>query len=379
MKKNWDIRGLIACALSFSVIIGLAFACVATQSTPETQAPEARASDDSYDRQTMLGSIVEKSIFPSLDKLVAETEALKAHLYQFQVSPDNDALLALQAQWKKTAIARAEAEHLNLDVSMTVHTQIKKWPINAAFIEEFIAEKDQAIDEAFIDSIGSTSKGLTAIEYFIFDPTLSNEEIISKLQAEPRRMAYLIALGENLQNEAEALYAIWSPEGENQAQAFIEADFAGDNLQGSVSILTNELIELAEKITYTKLNYPLKGVYAEAQPHAVESRYAYYSVPLMVANLRGIQGIYQAGFAGYLDFLAFDDREPPLAQAINDQIEATIIALEAIEPNLHDAVTENPEQVEAAIAEAKKLAVLFKVDMANHFGITVTFSDNDGD
>ena len=46
---------------------------------------------------------------------------------------------------------------------------------------------------------------------------------------------------------------------------------------------------------------------------------------------------------------------------------------------LSRAVTESPAEVEAAFESMRPLLVLIKTDLAALLGITVTFSDNDGD
>jgi predicted lipoprotein len=262
---------------------------------------------------------------------------------------------------------------------MIVHNQIKKWPINMTFIEKFITEEADTIDEPFIESIGSTSKGLTVIEYLIFNPDLTDTAIAQRLAAEPRRMAYLVGLVENLHRKSQELLLMWVAEGDNQAQAFIEADFSANNVQGSISMLANEMIEEVEMIANAKLNYPRQGVYGDPQPQAVESPYAQYSIPLAVNNLRGLQQTFNAGLADYVDFLQANQSDVHLSEAINRQFEQAIAALEAVSPSLQAAVIEDPGTVEQAYNEVKALLVLFKVDLANQLSITITFSDNDGD
>ncbi|HMR67574.1 MAG TPA: imelysin family protein, partial [Anaerolineae bacterium] len=266
---------------------------------------------------------------------------------------------------------------LGFRFTMPLHTPIKKWPINTSFIEKFITEETDPIDEPFIESIGSTSKGLTAIEYLIFSAPPA--ETVAALTAEPRRLAYLVALTENLARKARELEAVWLPEGDNQAQAFIEADFSGNDVQGSLNMLVNEMIAALETTTNSRLNYPRKGTYGTPQPEAVESPYAQYSGPLIGANLRGVQQTFNAGLAGYLDFLQSDQSDQPLSATINAQFEQAVLAVEAISPSLQVAVADDPATVEQAYNEVRALLVLFKVDLANQMGVTVTFSDNDGD
>ncbi|MCB0155621.1 MAG: imelysin family protein [Anaerolineae bacterium] len=331
-----------------------------------------------FDRRAMLTELADTVIMPRHEQFVAETEALQAAVYGLRDEPTVENLSQAQEQWRRTAEAWAQVEPFGFRFTMVVHNQIKKWPINQPFIEDFIVEEEK-IDEPFIESIGSTSKGLTVIEYFLFSPAVSDEALVQGLVAEPNRLAYLVALTENLHRKAGELLALWSSEGENQRQAFIEADLSANEVQGSISMLANEMIEMTELIANTKLHYPLKGVYGSAQPQAVESPYANYSLPLAAANLQALRQTFQVGYAGYIDFLPTEPSDPPLSAEVDEQFERTIAALEAIDQPLAVAVLEQPEAVDAAYTEAKVLVVLLKADMANHLGITITFSDNDGD
>lgn len=349
-----------------------------TSVSPTATAATATVVATGGDRRALLTRIVEQVILPHHQALVEESALLEQRVQQFADDPTVDTLAAAQAQWHTTAAAWAQVEPFSLRFTMLATGQIKKWPINTKFIEEFIAET-ATIDEPFIASIGATAKGIGAIEYFLFSPTLTADEIVATLAVTPQRLAYPVALTQNLTNAAEALYALWAPEGENGAQRFIDADFSENNVQGSISMLTNELIVLLETMVKTKVEYPLRGVMADPQPQAVESPYAGASWPLMVANLRTVQQVFQAGLGDYLDQMAVTPRTPTLSAAINTQLEATIAAMEALTLPLEVAVIEDPAPVRAVRDEIKDLLVLLKVDMANQLGITVTFSDNDGD
>ena len=81
----------------------------------------------------------------------------------------------------------------------------------------------------------------------------------------------------------------------------------------------------------------------------------------------------------YLDFLGATYEGQPLSAAITEQTESALAALAAIEQSLSVAVVEDPDAVRTLYDEVKALLVLVKSDMANHLGITITFSDNDGD
>lgn len=353
----------------------------ATAMTPPTMAPTtaptATPTQATFDRRAMLTTIVNERILPHHTQLVTETAALEAQVAAFAADPTPTNLEVAQAQWRRAADAWAAVEIYGLRFTMLVQGQIKKWPINPNFMEAYLIE-EETIDAAFIESIGSTARGLAAVEYFLFDLTGTNDEITGRLTAEPKRMAYLVALSENVADKATELHALWSPDGSNQAQAFMEADFSGNNVQGSISMLANEMIVLAEQINKDKLDYPLHGVLSEPQPEAVESPYARYSVPLIARNLESMQEIFESGFTDYLNFLQAGSGTP-LAPQIEAKIQQILPMLNALPVPLQDAVVEEPDAVRAIRDEVRALIILLKVDMANQMGITVTFSDSDGD
>jgi len=360
----------------FTVLSG----CTTTQTQPEVT--EAEVAQPEFTRRTMLTDIGQVVIMPVHEQFLVEAKTLAEVLHQVKAEPTVDTLNGAQEQWRITALAWRRVEPFSLRFAMIVHNQINKWPTNIGFIDKFIAS-EEVIDEPFIESIGSTSKGLPAIEYLLFDVKLSQTEILAQLTDTPRRLDYLAALGDNLARKADELLALWSTEGDNQLTAFIEADFSGGELQGSISMQANELIALVETITQQRVGRPMKGTYGTPVPEAAEAHQAEYSLPLVIESLHGFQQAFNGGdklgFDDYLDYLEAQYHGQTLSTAINEQTEQTIVALQAIDEPLHLAVINQPEVVQAAYDELKQLIVLTKVDMANHLGITVTFSDNDGD
>lgn len=348
--------------------------------------PTGRAT--SFDRRAMLRDMTTNAILPLHEQFAAEAARLQEAAQAFRATPSAEALDTLQARWRSTAEAwnRVELFEIGPVREARLHNEIEKWPPNEEFIEEFIAG-EALLDEAFVAGSGSTSKGLPAIEYLLFDAEGGNARILASLTdgaAGARRVAYLLALTENLRGRADALLALWDKSGENYAQGFIEADTDGDDLQGSVSMMANEMVGLIEGVAQMKLADPLGlKVYGVVQPDHVEAHRSDQGTASLLANLEGFRqaftGVDGQGFDDYLDFLGAQHESGPLSAAILAQTDATIAALRAIEGPMEEALTRHPEQVRRAYDEAKALLVLIKVDMTSQLGVTVTFNDNDGD
>jgi predicted lipoprotein len=333
----------------------------------------------------LVAAIVNERILPEHEAFVAAAATLQTTVAGLGASPSPATLAAAQEQWRATAEAWARVEPFQLRFSMLVSSEIKKWPINDLYIEELLANT-APIDAAALSMAGSTAKGLVTLEYLLFAPgpgtsastgDSAGAAVLAALEASPRRLDYAAAVATDLARLSRDLLYLWSPSGDGHAQALIDASLSPNNMvAGSISMLTNEMIALLEGIVKTKLSYPLSGTDGLARPEAVESPYAGYSVPLIVANLATMQAVFQNDLAPYVTFLAGNDQ---LVAAIDAQFDRTLAALAAIPGPLEAAIVANPDAVATARDEVRNLLRLIKVDLANQLGITVTFSDSDGD
>lgn len=342
----------------------------------------------SFDRHQLLQNLVEQGVMPAHQTFLQHAQTLEIAVHAFQIDPNLQTLEAVQKEWQTTALSWEACELYSFEFAMILHNQIGKWPTNPRFIEGFVASEGQEINANFVETVGSTSKGLPAMEYLLFAPKQSPDVILQQFTTDVsanQRMAYLVALSENLHQKAKQLLALWSADGSNQAAAFIQADFDGGELNGSISMLTNEMVALLENLIQNKVGRPLgEKSGGKPQPELVEAPYSGDSLPFILANLQAFELAFNGGeglgLDDYLDFLpASAQADQPLAEKINQQLEQTMAAFSAISLPLEQTVLAQPEQLAAANSELRALLVLVKVDMANQLGVTITFNDSDGD
>lgn len=373
----------------FIFLLLLLVACGGTVAVTETAVPIPTNTPPGFDRQGMLQNITSQIIIPAHEDFVVKAEELETAVTTFTNDPTLANLEAAQDAWREAAMSRTSLLAFRLgpvDDSL-LHSRLDNRPARDTFIEQSIAG-DVTIDAAFIESIGSSSIGLGAMEYLLFDPEGGSEAALARFtEAEnaDRRRSYLQATAQNLPVKATALLQLWLPEGDNYARAFIEADMDGGELQGSMNMLVNQMISDLEEIINTRLGKPTGNTSTgQARPDLVESPFAFWSLPRIQSTVEMMHTVYTGGdglgFDDYLDFLeAEGEGSTPLSQVIDEQFTITLAAFAAIEGTLHTAVTDHPEQVNAAYEEVRTLLVLLKADMTNHLGITLTFNDNDGD
>ena len=335
-----------------------------------------------FDRNAMLGAVADTAILPAHRQLVEEAEQLDAAARQFASAPTLERLESLRAGWLSASLAWKGVELYELPGMFLFHNAIEKRPARVAFIEDLITQADRAaldgVNAAFIESLGSTSKGLAAIEYLIFESAGAEASVLDRF-ADPARRAFVTALTANLAAKTEELYRFWAPEGGDYAGTFRANGSEGADLRGSISLLANQMIQLVEMVMRTRLGVPMGAVDGVPRPREVEAYPSGESLALMAASLASIQRALDAGLYDYLDYLDPSPADRKLSSAIRAQLETVFDTLAGVPAPLSRAVTESPAEVEAAFESMRPLLVLIKTDLAALLGITVTFSDNDGD
>ena len=333
-----------------------------------------------FSRAEMLANLSEHVILPSHKALLASVNKLSAAVAAYNDVPTAEGLTSMRSAWQETSLAwmAVTPYRFNRINEALIMNRIESLPARVPFIEETIAG-DQLITAEFVTGVGSSSQGLGSIEYLIFDAASAAD-----LAANPRRQAYLAGASTALANNVAALLNIWSTEGEAYGRTFAEADADGGDLQGSTNMLVNQLLQSIENITWDRIGKPSgRRTNGLVRPGLVEAPYSQSSLTRIRATVVALETIYHGGkglgLDDYLDYLGADYQGQPLSAAISQQFSVTLAALDAIDLPLTQAVTQDAAGVDTAFAELRQLIALLKSDMASQLGVTLTFSDNDGD
>lgn len=358
------------------VVAGLCFgqhACVESSTT--TQAP---------DRQALLSALGTEVMLPLYRDFHARAAELSATVTALCEQPEAAALTAARDAWRAARVPWKQAEALQIGpvVDLRVDAAVDFWPVRSEDVQE-VLDGAETIDDAYVDGLGATRKGLPVLELLIFEP----EAEASALAALPgRRCVYAAALARDVEQQAARLVSAWEP---------AEGDFvhelanAGKGSQryasqaDAMNEIINQLITQTQKLESTKLAKPLgRQDGGEPQPGAVEAPYSHNALVDAANNAIGFEAVYfgrLGGEDGHGLHEAVTHVSPQIANEIVKGLERTRAAILAVSPPLEVAVVDEPASVEAAFLETKALLRLFSADLAGALGATVTFSDNDGD
>lgn len=338
-----------------------------------------------FDRTAMQKDIADQVILPANNAFETETIALETALSDLLTTTDMSNLEAAQAQWRKTANAWKQCELFNLGRIQDdyIHNKVHTWPSNDDFIDEFVQGTD-VLDNPYISSKGSSSKGLAAMEYLLFSEE-GNQAVLDSLTNSPyaqRKKEYLKALGENLHTIAGLLNYTWSQTGSDYYTTFISSK--GTGVYTSTNMLINEMANLIETMLNTKMGKPM-GKHLDNTPiiNLLESYRAKESLNFLQNNLQSLRATFTGGTGigvdDYLDAVGAKYDDQTLSAHILQQMTDVETALNKLQPNLYSSLTANPQATEEAYQELKALLVLFKVDVVSNLSITLTLNDNDGD
>lgn len=341
---------------------------------------------DSFDRRAMLRGIVDKVILPGQSAFNDASRHLADAAQDFANDPTLDKLAALQQAWRAASDAWEQIAIFNLDLRLTsYHNQIDKTPPNYEFIDALLQGED-AITESYVNGIGSTSRGLPAIEYLIFAPDSTPAAIVGSFE-DARRLEFLLALAQNITRKAGEVSGYWAPDGRNYAERFVNADHTGGELQGSINMLVNKIyVQLATDLQMWIGEPSGIATDGEARPELVEARRSGHSLQHIAQRLIGMQNIFNGGasagdlgFDDYLDFLGAKYDDQPLSDVINERFFTALDAIDAIELPLAAAVVEAPDVIAALYEAIRQLQIPLRADMQSHLSILITLSDRDGD
>ena len=337
---------------------------------------------ENADRKAILNSITKETILPAFEDFARQSDSLFAATKIFITKPDSLSLERVRRQWQSAAVTWKTAgtysfgpidDHFlsgAIDYSSVHYPNIEK-NINSGAV----------IDNSYIESRGSSLKGLKAIEYLLFK-NASKDSVISDFTSSQKRREYLSALAYNLTLQAKKVLDAW--EGTTTPYATVFANADGRDLKSSLNILVNKCISQLNAIKDEQLAVPLgmrNG--GNIDPASIEGRLSGASLELIRSEIAGVQKCFGNGKAiglyTLLDQLNAQYDDKPLSVAIANQFAEIERTCESITMPLDKAIIQEPEKVRDFYESLKKLQILISVDVVNQFGIILTFSDNDGD
>ncbi len=353
-------RRTLALLLSAALLVG---ACAGDDDGGDRGAPST---------PEVLASIADGVIIPSYEALASNVDALAAALTDLCRAPSPAALASAQRRWRDTELAWESTRASGVGPAIEHRAmQAIAFRARADKVEATVADPTSA-DPDRLDDLGSDVRGLFAVEVLLFAP--GGASLTTSGGA--ARCAYAKAAIELVARSALAVLDTWADLDGGYRGTFV-AGMDGDPVS-SVAALVNETAFRLQQIDDQGLRALAEASAYDELPSTRREGPAAYGV----ASTRGVLGGVAAVVLG-------PDEQPGLADLVRGRSPGTGDRLEALTTAAVEALRALPESGAAASADRAALRraadavaalhVLVATEVASRLGVTIGFSDSDGD
>ncbi|ADR22230.1 hypothetical protein MATR_01280 [Marivirga tractuosa] len=324
-----------------------------------------------FDKKPMLENIAQNLAIPAYENSLKSFISLDSSISLLKQEDADKNLATVQELWKNAAISWAETipYHFGPIDELLIGNNFHYFPIDTLKINKALLDFEG--NDRFINQLGSNLRGLAALEYLLY----SKENHLNL-----HTVAFAKMLSGNLVKLNQQLLNQWKPD---YAQSFISKN--GSDINSSMTLLSNQWIELVEKIKNDKIAIPAGKIAGTNQDITIlQAPYSKISLILIKANLialqQSINGGEGKGVDDYLTALDIKDQEGELlSNKINTQIELLIQLTNNEKEDLANLMQKDSEKLDEIQLELLNLSILLKTDMMSQLGLITTFSDSDGD
>lgn len=346
--------------------------------------------DDTFKKE-MFTHYADALILPSYNSYDTALQNLKIATTQFNTTPTISTLTNLQqafltaySKWQNCEIYDRTSP---ADALMTMDI-VNYYPTRKDSVLAYINRNDNST--TFIKSRNKNDKGLPAIEYLLFR-TSSQQEIVDSFSIHPNAASYKTYLTSLVDLLIETNHTILSDWNTSYRNIFINS--LSTDAASSFSTLVNSIAQRTDDFKRKQVGIPagysgnVPTVFTN--PPAAQAYYSNNSIEYMLLTLNNMKDVLNGKGndtitgKGLIDYIRTLDVQSTfggnLADDILAQIDVCINKVNACAPDYTNTINNNKQKADDLFLEAKKLLVLMKVDVPSALGVSITYTDSDGD
>jgi predicted lipoprotein len=354
--------------------------------TPADAAAEAAPAAARPDRQQVLAELVRVVALPDYEELKAGSARLATALAEVARAPGADTVTAARTAWRATRVLwrRTNAYGIGPADDLGLTSGIIDEPTDAARLERLLAA-ETPLDATAVRSVAANQRGLLAIEYLLFEPADGTPEATAQLftgAGGPRRALYLELLGGDLDAKLGAVLEAWRARfGQELAQAGRgSTEFKLE--RDAMNALLNKSLAIADR-TIDVLRQATGGMTSKVGlPVALRSDQV---LPDLLEDLAGLEALYTGhprARPGSAATVSVSDAVRDMNAGADAEMRRTLAAareiLEAVPRPVRLAGAES-DPVVRGIAALRLVKAALATGVFNALGVSIGFSDNDGD
>lgn len=348
---------------------------------------------EDYDKLSLLTNLADNYIIPSLDAYKSKIVSFNIHVDSFIENPNISNLTLIRTNWEDALLNWQDIGFLDFGPSeyILLGKQTNTFPIDTAELNNSISTTEWNLD--YVSSYDS--KGLQALDYLLFKPGHTDNELITYYQNNISAKNYLKALAEDLYQNINYVTNEWITYREDFINDFeVTTSNLSTNSQGSsISNIINALcLHYEFYVRRGKVGLPLgvfNGFSQLELPELVECYYSGKSTQNLVRSVNSLRKYVTGssylnndnglGLDDYMDFVNAEQNSQQLSTVIDNQFLTILEELNNINGPLSEEIINNKSQITQTYQELQQLVPYMKVDMTSALGVLITYQDNDGD
>ena len=362
------------------LVLLVATACGAeTTAIPtDTEAPLATSDPGKATRAEVLQGLTSEVILPGYTSAADSISVLKGSIDALCSSPSDAGLDRARDAWRKARQAWLRTESYRFGPAMDRRSLslVDWWPIDEERIDRNLEGAERVTPEQVREFLSATQRGLGTAEYLLFGA--DSPGIITG--ADTQRCAYAQSVAVVASDEVASILGDW--------QGIADTDgYAGYvDGTGSIALLDSEaeaevvrsLVFQVRAVANMRLGAAL-GVDAEADDSAIPDGDAENTREDLLSQLESVASMYRGANGG----LGLSARVAAVSVETDARmltaIESTIRATKSLDGSLIKLLETDPGQVRAVYDNLKELQRVLNTEIVSLLGVSVGFSDTDGD
>lgn len=385
--------------LASAIIIVLVASSGCSKSDKESGEPGAAGAGRS-ERKAALASMADDVIVPGLEHLAVTTSDLSSSVQALCAEESAGNLTNTRESWKSAASAWASTSAYRFGPADRLKSAPAiAYPMNAAKIDKMFAAGGEFADAAptteSVASLGADKRGLRTIEYLLFTQP---DSIGGSSGRSPQTCTFISAAAVNVADAARALSDAWTSGSDKLTSSKPFAEQFRDpgsgsmyaNQQEAIDDVINSMLGALASVSDMTLG-PATGRAGSASdpnaadPAAADPGSARFALEESRAGLESVAKLYGSpderlsAVTASLGKRSSNDADKRFRSQLKSAIDSLATLDEPIGSLPPSAASSDSGPLVSAYGAVGSARVTLRTEIASQLGVTVVFSDSDGD
>ena len=334
------------------------------------------------DENAVLASVTDLVIVPGYESLAQETQDLRMALENLCALPSEASISAAQQAWRDARAPWMRSAATWFGPIMDRRSlSLVDWPqVEPERIEAMLESSPATTEDDVRNRLASTQRGLGAIEYLLF----ASDAVDVQSGQSSTRCDYLTALGRVVELEAAAVAEAWTSgtDGDTAYKDFFTGRSSSSRLTRQA---VGDLVRIQVFLIRTLVDMRLASAMGlrEGGPDLSvlpggDGHNALSDLRNQVLGMRDVYlGLDRDDGFGISDLVR--DLSADADERMQNHFENSLEAIDAVEMPLRAALDQRPEQVREVYDRLVDLQRTLSTEVVSLLGVSVGFSDTDGD